>query len=140
MTSSGSKTFGSPIQRTGPYYHVTYCVCVCVCVCVCAKSLQSCPTLHDPMDCSLPGSSVRGDSLGKNTGVGCHALLQGSFPILRLNPHLLCIPHWQVDSLPLNHLGSPSYTHVRLNAKKMLHNLLLLLLSRFSRVRLCVTP
>ena len=25
-----------------------------------AKSLQSCPTLHDPMDCSLPGSSVRG--------------------------------------------------------------------------------
>ena len=32
-----------------------------------------CPTLCDPMDCSLPGSSVRGDSLGKNTGVGCHA-------------------------------------------------------------------
>ena len=36
-----------------------------------------------PMDCSLPGSSVPGiDSLGKNTAVGCHALLQGS--ILRL--------------------------------------------------------
>ena len=41
---------------------------------------QSCPTLCDPMDCSLPGSSVHGDSLGKNTGVGCHALLQGIFP------------------------------------------------------------
>ena len=25
-----------------------------------AKSPQSCPTLHDPMDCSLPGSSVHG--------------------------------------------------------------------------------
>ena len=25
-----------------------------------AKSLQLCPTLHDPMDCSLPGSSVHG--------------------------------------------------------------------------------
>ena len=25
-----------------------------------AKSLQSCPTLSDPMDCSLPGSSVHG--------------------------------------------------------------------------------
>ena len=25
-----------------------------------AKSLQSCPTLYDPMDCSLPGSSVHG--------------------------------------------------------------------------------
>ena len=40
---------------------------------------QSCPTSCDPMDCSLPGSSVRGDSLGKNTGVSCHALLQGIF-------------------------------------------------------------
>ena len=30
----------------------------------------------DPMDCSLPGSSVHKDSPGKNTGVGCHSLLQ----------------------------------------------------------------
>ena len=45
-----------------------------------AKSLQSCPTLCDPMDRSPPGSSVYGDSPGKNTGVGCHALLQGTFP------------------------------------------------------------
>ena len=37
---------------------------------------QLCPTLCDPMDCSPPGSSVHGDSLGKNAGVGCHALLQ----------------------------------------------------------------
>ena len=46
-------------------------------MCVHAKLLQSRPTLCDPMDCSSPGSSVRGDSPGKNTGVGCHALLQG---------------------------------------------------------------
>ena len=32
----------------------------------------------DPVDCSPPGSSVHGDSPGKNTGVHCHALLQGS--------------------------------------------------------------
>ena len=32
------------------------------------------------MDCSPPGSSVHGDSPGKNTGAGCHALLQGIFP------------------------------------------------------------
>ena len=54
-----------------------------------AKSLQLCLTLYDPMDCSLPGSSVCGDSAGKNidvekkkkknTRVGCHALLQGIF-------------------------------------------------------------
>ena len=37
---------------------------------------QSYPTLCNPMDCSLPGSSVHGDSPGKNTGVRCHALLQ----------------------------------------------------------------
>ena len=37
---------------------------------------QSCPTPSDPMDCSLPGSSVRGIFPGKSTGVGCHCLLQ----------------------------------------------------------------
>ena len=36
------------------------CVWMCVCVCVCIKSLQLCPTLCDPMDYSLPGSSVHG--------------------------------------------------------------------------------
>ena len=49
-------------------------------VCVCAKLLQLCLTLWDPMDCNSPGFSVHGDSPGKNTGVGCHALLQGTFP------------------------------------------------------------
>ena len=37
--------------------------------------VQSCLTLCD-MDCSPPGSSFHGDSPGKNTGVGCHFLLQ----------------------------------------------------------------
>ena len=41
-----------------------------------AKSLQSCPTLCDPIDGSLPGSPRPWDSPGKNTGVGCHFLLQ----------------------------------------------------------------
>ena len=40
-----------------------------------AKSLQSCPTLCDPIDGSPPGSRPW-DSLGKNTGMGCHFLLQ----------------------------------------------------------------
>ena len=39
---------------------------------------QSCPTLRNPMNCSMPGCSIHGDSSGKNTGVSCHALLQGS--------------------------------------------------------------
>ena len=41
-----------------------------------AKSLQLCPTLCDSTDCHPQNSSVRGDSPGKNTGVGCHFLLQ----------------------------------------------------------------
>ena len=40
-----------------------------------AKSRQSCPTLCDPIDGSPPGSRPW-DSPGKNTGVGCHFLLQ----------------------------------------------------------------
>ena len=64
---------------------------------------QSCPTPCDPMDCSPPGSSVHEDSPGKNTGVGCQALLQGIFPTQGSNPGLLhCrwILYW-------SHRGSP---------------------------------
>ena len=135
---------------------------------------QLCPILCDPMDCSLPGSSVHGvlharilewvampssrgspqlgdqtwvscnagwlftvwttrearyacmlsrfshvwlfvtlwtivaagllcpwDSPGKNTGVGCHSLLEGIFLTQVSNPHLLHLLHWEADSLPL---------------------------------------
>ena len=62
------------------------------------KSPQPCPTLCDAMDCSLAGSSIHGDSRGKNTGVGYHALLQGSLPTQGWNPHLLCFLHWQAGS------------------------------------------
>ena len=43
---------------------------------------------------------------GKNTGLGCHFLLQGIFPTQGLNLRLL---HWQADILPLSYLGSPSF-------------------------------
>ena len=56
------------------------------------------------MDCSPPGCSVHGDYPGKNTGVGCHALLQGIFPTQGLNPGL---PTLQVDSLPSEPPGKP---------------------------------
>ena len=50
---------------------------------------RSCPALCHPVDCSLPGSSVHGDSWGKNPGVGCHFLLQGIFLTQGSNPGLL---------------------------------------------------
>ena len=49
-----------------------------------AKSLQSCPMLFDPVDCSPPGSSVHGDSPGKDNRVGWHfLLLSGEIPGLK---------------------------------------------------------
>ena len=67
---------------------------------------QSCPTLCNPMDCSPPGSSVHGDSPGKNTGVGCHAHLQGIFPTQGSNPGLL---HCRLILYHLSHQRSPFY-------------------------------
>ena len=69
-----------------------------------AKSPQLCLTLCDPMDYSPPSSSARGDSPGKNTGVGCQALLQGIFPTQILNPGL---PRCRQVLYHLSHQGSP---------------------------------
>ena len=95
-------------------------------VCLKVKVAQSCPTLHDPMHCSLPGSSIHGicqarvlewdaiafsDGLyspwispGQNTGVGSFSLLQGIFPTQESNPDL---PHCRRILYQLSHKGSP---------------------------------
>ena len=68
-------------------------------MCTCAKMLQSCLTLQshglypDRLFCPW-------DSLGKNTGMVSHALLQGIFPTQGSN---LCLLNWQADSLSLSH-------------------------------------
>ena len=46
---------------------------------------------------------------GKNTVMGCRALLQGMLPSQGLNLHLL---HWQAGSLPLAPPGKPVYTYI----------------------------
>ena len=76
--------------------------------CVCTESLQSRPTLCDPVDFSPPGSSVPGIFFpGKNSGLVCCVTLQGVFPSRGSNPHLLCLWHWQAGSLPLVPPGKP---------------------------------
>ena len=50
---------------------------LCAVLCLVA---QSCPTLGDPMDRSLPGTSVRGESPGKNTGLIAIRSSKGSSP------------------------------------------------------------
>jgi len=64
-------------------YSGSACVLIPLCCAVLCLVAQSCPTLCNPMDCSLPGSSVRGDSLGKNTGVGCS--------VTKISRNLVCI-------------------------------------------------
>ena len=76
-------------------------LCISTVLCLVA---QSCLALWDPMDCSPLVSSVRGDSPGKITGVGCHALLQGMFPTQESNPGLL---HGRRILYHLSHQGSP---------------------------------
>ena len=83
---------------------------------MCANLLQSCPTLCDSMDCSPPGSSVHGDSPGKNTGVGCYALLQGIF-LTRDRTRVSRLLYWQVGSLPPVPPGKP---HLYVEMKNIL--------------------
>ena len=76
----------------------------------CMLSRFSCVRLCvTPWTIAPPGSSVYGDSSGKTTRVGCHALLQGIFLSQRSN--LLCLLHGQVGSLPLAPAGKPPHLH-----------------------------
>ena len=63
-----------------------------LCVCVSQPVVSDFCSL---VDCSLLGSSVHGESIGKNTGVGSHSVLQSIFTTQGSNWGLL---HWQVDS------------------------------------------
>ena len=97
--SKSRLTFLSPkmIQHGRRVNSDVYCELLCLVT-------QSCPTLCDDMDCSLPGSSVHGDFPDKNTGVGCHALLQETFSTQGWNPGLL---NCRRILYCLSHQGSP---------------------------------
>ena len=66
-----------------------------------AKSLRS-PRLCAALRTVAPSLFCPWGFPHKNTEMGCHALLQGIFPTQGSNPHLLCLLHWQVGSLPLS--------------------------------------
>ena len=70
------------------------------------KSPQSCPTLHDPMDCSPPDSSVPG-ILQARILERVAISFQGIFLTQGSNLCLLCALHWQAGSLPLAPPGKP---------------------------------
>ena len=62
-----------------------------LCFSPCAKSLSHVQLFATPGTVA-PGSSVHGDSLGKNTGVGCHTLLQGNLPNPGIEPRSPTFP------------------------------------------------
>ena len=76
-------------------------------LCVYVRMLSYVQLFVTPQNCSQPWNFP-----GKNTGVGCHFLLQGIFLIQGSNPRLLCLLHWQVGSLPLLHMRSQSQYRV----------------------------
>ena len=100
-----SQEITKAVQK-GPYK--TYVMCLVT---------QSCLTLFDPMDCTPSGSSVHGDSPGKNTGVSCHNLLQGIFPTQGWNPGLL---HCRRILYCLSHQGSPLHDLVQYQNQKII--------------------
>ena len=62
---------------------------------------QLCPTLCDPNDCILPGSSVHGILKARIRGWVAIPFSRGIFLIQGSNLRLLGLLHWQADSLPL---------------------------------------
>ena len=88
---------GYPASVTTVFFH-SFC-----CVCVCSHSV-----ICDPLDYIQIGSLCPWDSLGKNTGVGCHSLLQGIFPTQELNACLPCFLHCRRILYLLKEWGRPS--------------------------------
>ena len=90
------------------------------------------------MDYSLPGSSLHGDSPDKNTAVGCHVLLQGTFPTQGSNPAL---PHCRQILYHLSYQGTAKEVHVWLpfESQSLGSSMLLQLLSCFSCAQLFAT-
>ena len=78
---------------------------VCVCVCVCVHLLRHVRFFATPWSTRV---LCPWNSPGKNTGVGCYALLQGIFLTQGSNSHFLHLLHWQVDSLWLAPSTKPS--------------------------------
>ena len=86
------------------FNYIYVCVCVCVSCSVISNSLW-------PRGLYLARLLCPWDSPGKNTGVGCHSLLQGIFPTQGLNPGLL---HCGQILYHLSHQGSPYMYYIHL--------------------------
>ena len=114
------------------FFHPSVLVCVCVSACElsCFSRVWLCATLWTV----APRLLWPWDSPGKNTGAGCHALLQRIFPTQGLNLHLLCFLCWQAGYLPLALPGKPSLLLHQFNLY-FYHNMSFLLPLKLFKVR-----
>ena len=80
-------------------------------LCVCAKSLQSCMTFCNPMDCGRPGFSVHGILYTRTLEWVAMASSRGSPQPRDCTPYLSCLLHWQAGSLLLVSPGKPFKKH-----------------------------
>ena len=96
QASGTSSAAGIPLLPAMPAF-LPQCLCMCVCSAVSDSATPWTVARQAPLSW---------DSPGKKTGVSCHFLLQGIFLTQGSNLHLLCLLHWQEDSLPLHHLDS----------------------------------
>ena len=83
--------------------------------CVHVKSLKSCSTLCDPMDCSLPGSSVHGILQPRILELVVTPSSRGSSQPMGSNPHILTLPNWQAGSLLPAPPGKPLEMYTKLH-------------------------
>ena len=99
LVSQSCLTLCNPIDYNPPGSSVNEDLLIFTCAVLCLVT-QLFPSLCNPLD-----SSVHGDSPGKNTGVGCHRLLQGIFPTQVSNPGFL---HFRRILYQLSDKGSPN--------------------------------
>ena len=104
------------LSQSSQTRRVTFCMC---------SVAQLYPTLYGPMDCSPPGSSVHGILKARILEWVATSYFRGSsqprYQIHRWNPHLLCLLHRQVDSLPLAPPEKPLHP-VRFHLQDILEN------------------
>ena len=108
-TGIPGRSHSTIFHTTVKYIFIYICLRVCSVVSVMLDFLQ--PYGLSPTILLCPY-----DSSGRNTAVGCHALLQGVFLTQRWNLHLLGLLHWQEGPLPLG----TSFTHKQTNYDMLL--------------------
>ena len=111
----GASVYGGEAGKSGGLGRRFLFISLCVCVRVCVPSLL-CLTLCRPMDCRL---LCPWNFPGKNTGVGCHFLIQRIFPTQGLNLYLLCLLLFFWEELILYHRATFPSGHYCLSVQSL---------------------